>query len=65
MTSELFGRKEYSAIYGNIMFGSNIGQALSALLMGGIYDAFGSYVPAWYPVAYTHLDVYKRQAKRP
>lgn len=48
VTSELFGRKEYSAIYGNIMFGSNIGQALSALLMGGIYDAFGSYVPAWY-----------------
>ncbi|MDD2956227.1 MAG: MFS transporter [Oscillospiraceae bacterium] len=48
VTSELFGKKEYGAIYGRVMLGANIGQAISALLMGGIYDAFGSYVPAWF-----------------
>ncbi len=46
-TQSMFGKKDYSAIYGNIASFSSIGTALGSPITSLIYDATGSYRMAW------------------
>ena len=46
-TQTMFGKKDYSAIYGNVASFSSIGTALGSPITSLIYDATGSYRMAW------------------
>ncbi len=46
-TQSMFGKKDYSAIYGNVASFSSIGTALGSPITSIIYDATGSYRMAW------------------
>ena len=45
---DLFGRKEYAKMLGICVSVNTAGYALGSPLMGFVFDAFGSYVPAFY-----------------
>src|SRR5262249_39706306 len=47
-TSRYFGLREYSGILAFFIAGSNAGIACGTILMGSIYDAEGSYRPAYF-----------------
>ncbi len=44
----VFGAKDYSAIYSYMMTASSLAMAIGATLNGRILDVFGSYIPAFY-----------------
>lgn len=44
---ELFGSKDFTAIYGVVLIVSSIGSTIGSILTGLIYDNFGSYQTAW------------------
>ncbi len=46
-TQSMFGKKDYSAIYGNVASFSSIGTAIGSPITSMIYDATGSYRMAW------------------
>ncbi len=46
-TQTMFGKKDYSAIYGNVASFSSIGTAIGSPITSVIYDATGSYRAAW------------------
>ena len=46
-TQSMFGKKDYSAIYGNVASFSSIGTAIGSPITSVIYDATGSYRMAW------------------
>ncbi|MBR5520572.1 MAG: MFS transporter [Oscillospiraceae bacterium] len=46
-TQAMFGKKDYSAVYGNVASFSAIGTALGSPVTSIIYDATGSYRMAW------------------
>ena len=46
-TQDMFGKKDYSAIYGLVATFSSIGIAIGSPITSIIYDATGSYRPAW------------------
>lgn len=48
ITTDLFGKKDYSSIYGIVCVASSIGTAVGSPSAAAIYDATGSYVNAWY-----------------
>lgn len=48
LTSEYFGRKDYSRIYSIIAMATQLGAAFSTPLLGFIYDHTGGYDLAWY-----------------
>lgn len=48
LTSEYFGRKDYSRIYSVIAMATQLGAAFSTPLLGFIYDHTGGYDIAWY-----------------
>lgn len=45
---DLFGRKDYAKMLGICVSVNTAGYALGSPLMGFVFDAFGSYVPAFY-----------------
>ena len=47
-TQSMFGKKDYSAIYGNVASFSSIGTAIGSPITSMIYDATGSYRMAWF-----------------
>ena len=47
-TQAMFGKKDYSAIYGNVASFSSIGTAIGSPITSMIYDATGSYRMAWF-----------------
>ncbi len=46
-TQDMFGRKDYSAIYGIVRSFSSIGTAIGSPITSILYDATGSYRAAW------------------
>jgi MFS family permease len=47
LTSQLFGNRDFSSIYGLIMMILMFGAAIGSPLPAFIFDVTGSYVPAW------------------
>jgi len=47
-TAELLGKKDFSVIFSVMQIFSTIGVAIGSPLTGFIFDASGSYYPAWY-----------------
>lgn len=48
LTSTYFGDREFSSIFSMVTMASTLGTAVSAPLMGAIYDFTGHYNPGWY-----------------
>lgn len=46
ITGNVFTRKEYGSVFPIVTMVSTMASALSNSIIGFIYDAFGSYVPA-------------------
>ena len=51
MIAGLFGTGSHGAIYGVIIFGGTIGDAIGPLLAGSIYDHVGNYSPVFFILA--------------
>ncbi|MDL2215490.1 MFS transporter [Ruminococcaceae bacterium OttesenSCG-928-N02] len=47
ITQDLFGSKDYTAIYSNITLASNLGMTFGSPMTATIYDVTGSYFTAW------------------
>lgn len=48
LTGKLFGKKDFSAIYGVVMVGTSIGGTVGNLLTGVIFEQMGRYQDVWY-----------------
>ena len=51
LTSNYFGRKDYSKIYSIIAMGTQLGAALSSPFFGYVFDTTGGYNAAWIMIA--------------
>lgn len=51
MVSTCFGRREYAAIYALVNIAIQLGVSLGSVIPGTIFDASGTYLPAWYLLA--------------
>lgn len=47
LTAQVFGKENYSRAYGLVNSFSQVGLSLGSLAVASIYDASGSYAPAW------------------
>ena len=48
ITANLFGQKDYGVVYGVISIAMTLGMGIGMPLSGAIYDAKGTYLPAWF-----------------
>lgn len=51
VTQDLFGKKDFAAIYGNLLVFGSLGGALGSPLIAAVYDTLGSYRLAWLALA--------------
>jgi predicted MFS family arabinose efflux permease len=67
VSGELFGMKSFGAIFGWVVLAGAVGSALGPVLAGAIYDASGSYTPAFiiFLVAYAVAIAALLFARRP
>jgi MFS family permease len=48
ITAQIFGKEQYSRAYGIANSFSQVGLSLGSLAVASVYDATGSYRPAWF-----------------
>ncbi|MDD6186649.1 MAG: MFS transporter [Oscillospiraceae bacterium] len=48
IVQDIFGKKDYATIYGNVNFFASIGGGIGSPIVAAVFDNFGTYKPAWW-----------------